>query len=267
VAKPRREGEQVNHADAGTGTDSAGQPWAGRTFEHTSASDDDGSAPPVLIEALRRFRAREVGEAEVVAAFRECRVLIPLIAHLGEAGVNDHGHTVDKTQELAIVTVEGPDGRTALPVFTSVDAMRAWNPAARPVPADAARVALAAASEQTDVVILDPTSATEFAIRRPALWAIAQQQGWTPSHRDPVVLDAFVGAAAGEPAVAAVQLEAGDPDARLAGPELVLRLELAPGLDRAELDALLGRLQQRWTASEVIAQRVDSMRVQLATPA
>ena len=250
-----------------TSGDSAGQPWAGRTFEHAAASDDDGSAPPVLIEALRRFRAREVGETEVVDALRDARLLIPLIAHLGEAGVNDHGHTVDKTQELAIVTVAGPDGRTALPVFTSVDAMRTWNPAARPVPADGVRVAVAAASEQTDVVILDPTSATEFAIRRPALWAIAQHQPWTPSHHDPAVLDAFVRAAEGEAAVAAVQLEPGDPDARLAGPELVLRLELAPGLDQEQLGSLMARLQQRWTASEVIAQRVDSMRVQLATPA
>ena len=250
-----------NHAD------SAGQPWAGRHFEHNAASDDDGSAPPLLIEALRRFRVREVGEAEVVDALRESRLLIPLVAHLGEAGVNDHGHTVDKSQELAIVTVAGPDGRTALPAFTSVDAMRAWNPQARPVPADGVRVATAAASEQTDVVILDPTSATEFAIRRPALWAIAGNEPWIPSHRDPAVLDAFVGAADGETDVAAVQLQSGDPDARLAGPELVLRLELVPGLDAEHLAALLARLQERWSASEVIAQRVDSMRVQLATPA
>lgn len=248
-------------------SDSAGQPWAGRTFEHNAASDDDGSAPPLLIEALRRFRAREVGESDVVDAIRASRLLIPLVAHLGEAGVNDHGHTVDKSQELAIVTVAGPDGRTVLPVFTSVDAMRTWNPSARPVPADGVRVAVAAASEQTDVVIVDPTSETEFAIRRPALWAIAQEQEWTPSHHDPVVLEAFVQAAAGESAVAAVQLEAGDPDARLAGPELVLRLELAPGLDADQLAALMARLQQRWAASAVIAERVDSMRVQLAPPA
>ena len=254
-------------ADKHSHTDSAGQPWAGRTFEHNASSDDDGSAPPLLIEALRRFREQEVGESDVVAALRASRLLIPLIAHLGESGVNDHGHTVDKSQELAIVTVAGPDGRTALPVFTSVDTMRAWNPMARPVPADAVRVAVAAASEQTDVVILDPTSSTEFAIRRPALWAIAQNLPWTPSHQDPVVLDAFVRSADGEPAVAAVQLEPGDPDARLAGPELVLRLELAPGLDAEQLRSLLARLQERWTASEPIAQRVDSMRVHLATPA
>ena len=243
--------------------DSAGQPWAGRHFEANPSSQDDGSAPEHLIEALRRFRSRELGEAEVVDAVRTSRLLVPLVAHLGEAGVNDHGHLVDKSQELAIVTVTGPDGRTVLPVFTSVQAMQVWNPKARPVPAEALRVAVAAASEQTDVVILDPTSPSEFAIRRPALWAITQNEGWTPSYLDEEVLAEFVAGAEGEPAVAAVQLEAGDPDARLAGPELVLRLELAPGLDAAALAALLERLQQRWSASEVIAARVDSMRVKL----
>ena len=243
--------------------DSAGQPWTGRHFEQNTSSDDDGSAPEHLIEALRRFRTRELGETEVVDALRTSRLLVPLVAHLGEAGVNDHGHVVDKSQELAIVTVTGPDGRTVLPVFTSVEAMTAWNPKARPVPATAVRVAVAAASEQTDVVVLDPTSVTEFAIRRPALWAIAQDERWLPSYLDEQVLGAFVAGATGEPAVAAVQLESGDPDARLAGPELVLRLELAPGLDAAALALLLERLQQRWSGSEIIAARVDSMRVTL----
>ena len=247
--------------------DSAGQPWAGRHFESNASSQDDGSAPEHLIEALRRFRSRELGEAEVVDALRTSRLLVPLVAHLGEAGTNDHGHVVDKSQELAIVTVTGPDGRTVLPVFTSVAAMQSWNPKARPVPAEALRVAVAAASEQTDVVILDPTSSTEFAIRRPALWAITQREKWTPSYLDEQVLGAFVAGAVGEAAVAAVQLEAGDPDARLAGPELVVRLELAPGLDAAALSALLERLQQRWAASEIIASKVDSMRLKVVAAA
>jgi len=245
-------------------TDSAGVPWEGRSFEHNSSSDDDGSAPERLIEALRRFRSNELGEAEVVDALRASRLLIPLVAHLGEAGSNDHGVLIDKTQELSIVTVAGPDGRTVMPVFTSVDAMRVWNPKARPVPADAVRVAVAAASEQTDVVVLDPTASTEFVVRRPALWAIAQGAAWIPSYLDQEVLAAFITAAEPEDMVIAVQLAPGDPGARFAGAELIVHLTLVAGLDRAGLDALLARLQERWTADEIIAARVDSMRVQLA---
>ena len=245
------------------GTDSAGQPWAGRHFEQNTAADDDGSAPEHLIEAIRRFRAREVGEVEVLDALRTSRLLIPLVAHLGESGHNDHGQLVDKTQELAIVTVAGPDGRTVLPAFTSVAAMSAWNPMARPIPAEAVRVALAAAHEQTDLVVLDARSATEFAIRRPALWSLANGERWLPSYLDEAVLDAFAAGAKGEPALKSIALAPGDPDARLAGPELVVQLAVQPGLDQPTLDALLGRLQQRWAEAPVIAERVDSLRVQL----
>ncbi|PRY69732.1 type III secretion system (T3SS) SseB-like protein [Glaciihabitans tibetensis] len=246
------------------GTDSAGVPWEGRAFEHNPGSDDDGSAPERLVEALRRFRSRELGEAEVVAALRESRLLIPLVAVLGEAGQNDSGQIVDKTQELSIVTVAGPDGRTVMPVFTSVAAMAAWNPRARPVPADAVRVALAAASEGTELVVLDPTSSTEFVLRRPALWAIAQGRPWRPCYLDEEVLDEFLRSAEPEDSVVAVQLSSNDPDARLAGAELLVHLSLMDGLDRKALAELLERLGKRWGENEIIALRVDSMRVQLA---
>ncbi len=245
--------------------DSAGVPWEGRRFEHDASAfaGDDGSAPEQLIEAIRRFRAHEVGEREVVDAVRDARLLIALVADLGEAAPAQAGLHGDKSAELSIVTVAGPDGRDVLPAFTSVAAMSAWNPRARPVPASAVRVALAAASEHTDLVVLDATSPTEFALRRPAVWAIAQSRPWLPSYLDAEVLRAFE--AVSDPRVTGVRLAAGDPEGRLAGPELVVTLLLVPGLDRAALDDLLGSLQARWAADEVIATRVDSMRVALAS--
>ena len=253
------------HESSHPATDSAGRPWAGRHFEEREPSTDDGSAPEQLARSLRRFRAGEADESEVIAAVRDCRLLIPLVARLGEAGINEHGVGVDKSAELSIVTVAGPDGRDVLPVFTAVDAMQRWNPKARPVPADAVRVAIAAASEQTDLVVIDPTSPTEFAIRRPALWAIAQSLPWTPSYLDAAVLAEFVEAAEPERAVVSVQIVAGDPQSRLAGPELMVRLTLVDGLAQTELDAVLERMQQRWAASELIAARVDSLGVRLTS--
>ncbi len=247
--------------------DSAGQPWAGRSFDENTHAGDDGSAPPVLLEALARFRAGECGQGSVVDALRGSRLLIPLVAHLGEAGENEHGVTIDKSQELSIVTVAGPDGRNVLPVFSSVQAMATWNPQARPVPADGVRVALAAANENTDLVVLDPRSPTEFALRRPALWAIAQSQEWRPSFESGAVLEAFQLSAQTELSVLSVALVPGDPGAVLAGPELVVRLELVDGLTRALLDATLARLAQRWAASDVIATQVDSLTVKLVRSA
>ena len=251
------------HDHHGLPADSAGQPWAGRSFGETAFADDDGSAPPELLAALQRFRERSGEEATVVDAVRGARLLIPLVAQLGERGVNDHGVTVDKSAELSIVTVAGPDGRNVLPVFSSVEAMQRWNPKARPVPADGVRVALAAADEGTDLIVLDPTSETEFVIRRPALWSIAQSLPWTPSHSDPDVAGAFEHSISGESAVAGISLAAGDPDASLRGPELVVQLAITPGLDQSALTELLERLQSRWAASELIAARVDSLAVKL----
>lgn len=243
--------------------DSAGQPWAGRAFEPNEHTEDDGATPPVLAEALRAFRAREVGEESVIDALRGSRLLIPLIAELGEADTGEHGLMIDKSQELSIITVAGPDGRNVMPVFTSAATMAAWNPDARPVPADAVRVALAAAQEETDLVVLDPIAPTEFVVRRPALWAIAQSLPWTPSYAGRAVADAFAESIATELSVLSVTLVAGDPDSRLAGPELIVRVELIDGLTQIDLDAVLARLAARWAANDVIATGVDSLKVQL----
>ncbi|QHC66320.1 SseB family protein [Rathayibacter sp. VKM Ac-2759] len=245
-------------------TDSAGTPWAGRHFEPSTAGDDDGSAPENLTRALAGFAAGETGPEAVVDALREARLLIPLIARLGEEAEGVAGLRADKSQELSIVTVAGPDGRSVLPVFSSVDAMRRWDPAARPVPVDGRRAALAAVAESTELMVLDPVSDHEFAVRRPALWAIAEGSPWRPSPEDPQVLEALRSAARAEPSVAAVEVRSGDPRQRLVGPELVVVLEIRPGLDRAALDALVARLGERWAADRVVAACVDSLSLRLA---
>lgn len=241
-------------------TDSAGTPWAGRRFEENSAAADDGSAPPGLIDAITRFHAGEVGESVVVDAFRMSRLLVPILAELAESGVASSGLTVDKSAELSIVTVAGPDGRPVLPVFTSVGAMSRWNPKARPVPADAVRVALAAASEGTELVVLDAGSPTEFVLRRPAVWAVAQQRGWRPSYDDPAVIVEFQHATA-DALIRHVEVTAGDPGARLAGPEIIVAITVVPSLSAHDLSALLARVQPRWAENEVIVERVDSVTV------
>ncbi|KQV05088.1 SseB family protein [Leifsonia sp. Root112D2] len=262
----------MSHADhPSIPGDSAGQPWAGRHFEQGASSDDDGSADAALMDALAAFHAGTDGPEAVVDAFRDARLLIPLVAHLGEAGVNEDGPlagmAIDKKQELSIVTVSAPDGRNVLPVFSSVTSMQAWNPEARPVPADGVRVALAAASESTELVVLDATSPAEFIIRRPALWAMARSEQWRPAASDPAVVEAFRASISTELAVLDVQLADGDPDARLHGPEVLVRLELIQGLTETELDAVLARLAQRWAANDAIAAGVDSLGVQLLASA
>ncbi|NQX06179.1 SseB family protein [Rathayibacter sp. VKM Ac-2856] len=246
-------------------TDSAGTPWAGRHFEQAASSDDDGSAPEELVRALDAFASADAGPEAVVDALRVSRLLIPLVARLGEEAEGVGGLRADKSQELSIVTVAGPDGRTVLPVFSDVDAMRRWDPLARPVPVDGRRAALAAVAEETELMVLDPASPHEFAVRRPALWAIAGGAPWRPSPGDPEVLAALGASAAAEDAVVSLAVRPGDARQRLSGPELVIVLELRPGLDRSALGDLVARLGERWAADEVVAARVDSMTLQLAS--
>jgi len=243
--------------------DSAGVPWEGRSFHQNPLAGDDGSAPPLLLAALRGFRAGELGEAEVLDAARDVRLLVPLIAVRGDEGVGAHGQLVDKTQELSIVTVAGPDGRTVLPAFTSVEALAHWNPEARPIPIDSRRVALAAASEQTDLVVLDPTSDTEFTLRRPAVKALAVGEPWRPAYADPEVLAAVEASTRGDDRIRGVRLLSGDPHARLAGPEIIVELALVPGLDQDAVDAVVRRVGEAWSVDDLIAERVDSIAISL----
>lgn len=243
--------------------DSAGVPWEGRSFHANPHSGDDGSADPALLAALTAFRDGTGGQPEVVDAYRSARLLIPLLAEKGDEGIGPHGLAVDKTQELSIVTVAAPDGRRVLPVFTSVETMMRWDASARPVPAEGRRTAVAASSDDTDLIVIDPGSATEFVLRRPAVWAIAQGQPWEPSFASPEVFAGLQSSIGGELAVLDLAVEAGDPEARLRGPELIVSLHLIHGLEKAELDAVLSRLATRWAADDRIAVLVDSLNVKL----
>ena len=263
---------------------SAGFPWEGRTFDHhgTAFAGDDGTTPDAVASAVARVRdagerssggdaaaLRELAEAhaDAVAAFGAERFLVALIAEAGELGETPEGRIVEKTQELSIVTVAAPDGRRVLPIFTSVETMQRWHPEARPIPVPGAQAALAAAQENTDLVMIDAaTPEREYGVRRTALEAFALGNRVLPGWADPEVGEAFALTIAGEPDVLGIALEPGDPLARLIAPEIRVVLTLAPGLDRAALDALLARMQQRWAESALIADRVDSMTVSLRGP-
>lgn len=276
---PRSTGVPESLVPGGT-ADSAGFPWAGRTFDHheTAFAGDNGAAPKALAEAVRAMREAAQGyvggadrgalealaqrRAELLVELSRSRVLIPLLAEAGELGETPDGRIVEKTQELSIVTVSGPDGRKVMPVFTSVDAMRTWNPESRPIPVPAPQAAVAAAQEHTDLIIVDPGSPdAQFGVRRPELEAVALGKSRTPAWADVEVRDAFLAGAAGEEHLRALAVLPGDPSGGLVAPECEVHLLIEPGLDRPALTDMVNRLQERWATLAVIADRVDSMRI------
>ena len=268
---PRSTGIPASVTPGGV-ADSAGFPWAGRDFVHhgTAFAGDDGTTPPEFAAAVERVRVAsdDAGLAEAhagaILVLATTRLLVPLVAEAGDLGTTPEGRAVEKTQELSIVTVAAPDGRRVMPVFSSVETMRAWNPEARPIPVPGPQVALAAAQEGTDLIIVDPaTPALEFGVRRTALEAMATGKRVVPSWADPQVLRAFSEAAAASAEVRAVELRPGDPSARLLAPETDVVLTLVPDLTREAVAAVLALLQQRWAVDETIAERVDSLRIVL----
>lgn len=265
---------------AGGEADSAGFPWAGRTFDHheTAYADDDGLTPKALGDAIAAMRQaglkyRERGAAPAViqelaelrqAALLELsrsRVLIPLLAEAGDFGETPEGKIVEKSQELSIVTVSSPDGRKVMPVFTSVEAMKRWNETSRPIPVPGPQAAVAAGQEGTDLIIVDPgTIESQFGVRRPELEAVALQSPNLPAWADPEVRQAFLAGAVGESHLAALALLPGDPEGNLTAPETEVHLLIEEGLDQQGLTEMLTRLQDRWSRAAIIAERVDSMR-------
>lgn len=244
--------------------DSAGIPFEGRRFHENPLAADDGSAPEKVIEAIRALRAGELDIQQFVGVLHPERLLVPLVAVAGDHGTGPFGQTVDKTQELSIVTVAGPDGRAVLPAFTSVAAMQAWDGVARPIPIQASRIALAAAAEGTPLIVVDPGSDTQVVVRRPAFRSLATGEDWTPAFEDAEVAQAFAASVGHEDAVEVVGVAPGDPEARLAGPEVIVVLRVAAGTSDEVRRAVLSRLQERWAADELIATRVDSIAVRLA---
>jgi hypothetical protein len=244
-------------------SDSAGVPWEGRELEENRFAGDDGSAPKEFVHAISGFRSGDLGQAAVVDVLRVSRLLVPLLAQLGESEIGANGLKVDKSAELSIVTVKSPDDQDALVVFTSVAAMQRWNPSARPVPTDAIRVCLAAASQLSTRVVVDPGSDTEFVIRRPAIARIAQSLDWQPAELNQEVRAVVGDSVANETKVIDFELSSADPEAKLAGAELQVALKLVNGSSPADVRELLERVSKRWSESEAFASAVDSVSIKL----
>lgn len=231
-------------------------------------ADDDGSCDATLAAALDAHGRGAAPVGHVVEALAGTRVLVPVLAELDAAGVVEHDgrqHTVDKEASTGIVALRAPDGRTALPVFSSVASMAAWRADARPVPSEIARAALSAVSEGWELLVLDPGGPVTVLVPRPAVWALAKQEPWRPAvlatanglDVDAPVRDAVRGAVAGIIEVRGADAEPG----RRA--EVAVVLSLVAGLDRARLDAVLAQVNAALAADEVIATRVDSLELRL----
>lgn len=240
-------------------------PWAGRTLSGGGFDGDTGLADPDL-SAVLAARAAAPGVSQDVALMRQLavsRLVVAIVAAPGDVETVE-GLRTEKSADMAVVTLTGPDGRRALPVFTSTASLADWDPVARPVPVSAARAAQAAVSERCDVIVVDVGSPDGAELRPSMVWALAQAREWLPAHQDPFVTEAVGRAVVPEPAVTSHRVEEGEPSG--AG---VLRivLLLLPGLAAAEVEALVTRIGERLATDGELRARVDGLSFALASDA
>lgn len=95
-----------------------------------------------------------VDPLSLTAALRVGRVIVAVVA-VAEETAEVNGVTVDKASEMSIVSMIANDGRRGLLAFTGIDALRAWDPSARPVPVSGVDAARAAIDDDCEALVLD----------------------------------------------------------------------------------------------------------------
>ncbi len=134
-------------------------------------ADDDGTADPRVREALRRSE-EDPGEQSYLQAVADLcgtRLLTPIVAS-GEA--EEDGS--DKTSEMSTVMLQDACGERAMLVFTGVDAVQRWNPAARPVPATLDKVAEATLAGGAVALLVDLNGPYPLVLENPVLGELAR---------------------------------------------------------------------------------------------
>ncbi len=132
---------------------------------------DAGAADPALAAVLAAYQHGGCGDAEVLAALDGARLLVPVAALPVVTDAGEGGPATDQQVEMALPVMVGADGRRALPAFTSLEALTAWDPAARPVPVATAQAAAGALEEQCAFLVVDPAGpATWVADRAEVEW-------------------------------------------------------------------------------------------------
>lgn len=139
-------------------------------------ADDDGAAHPAVTEALAAYSADHSVLPEALDVLQRSRLLVPVVAVLGEVEYDEAGLAHDKTSDMATVLIQGADGRMALLAFTCLDTMRRWKPDARPVPVSAQDAARSAQHDEAAALVVDIAGPVTLVVEGDDLQGYAE--GW-----------------------------------------------------------------------------------------
>ncbi|WP_405809429.1 SseB family protein [Streptomyces sp. NBC_00210] len=187
-------------------------------------SDDDGTADPRLTAALAAWSEDRTAQRPVLEALKDARLLVPVVAVLGEVEEDENGLRREKTSDMAVPTLTAGD-RRALPAFTSTASLARWDPDARPVAVPLHQALQAAAHEKADTLVIDLAGPVPYQLSGRVLLALAEGRTSADPLDDPAVTTAVRDAVAAEPAVLRAHLGPGAADGTLA---LVLAPDAVP---------------------------------------
>ena len=148
-----------------------------RQIPDAGFGDDAGAAPQDVTAALAAYSADPGSYAATLAVLLESRLLVPVVALLGEVEHDEAGLAHDKSSDMATVLLTGRDGRTALLAFTGTEQLRAWDPEARPVPVPTRLAAQSAVQDGADALVVDVAGPVRFVLQGEDLTRVAA--GWT----------------------------------------------------------------------------------------
>ena len=138
---------------------------------------DTGAVPAELAATLTSYAAGRASFADVLVALQSTRLLVPVVAVLGEVEVDKAGLAHDKSSDMAAVLLTGADGRLALLGFSGTGPLAAWDPAARPVPVPTRLAAQSAIQEGAAALVVDVAGPAPLVVQGDDLTALAA--GWT----------------------------------------------------------------------------------------
>lgn len=147
-----------------------------RNIPDPGFAGDAGEADPELAALLRQHAAGSASSGEVLARLQDCRLLVPVVAVLGEVEYDEQGLAHDKTSDMAAVLVQSAQGRTGLLSFTSTETLQQWDPEARPVPVPARTAAVAALQDGAAALLVDLAGPARFVVSGEDLDRLAA--GW-----------------------------------------------------------------------------------------
>jgi hypothetical protein len=160
-------------------SDDAGQAageWAARRRRNlldTGFGDDDGAAAPDLARALAAYARDPSTYRDVLEVLQDTRLLVPVVALLGEVEHGPDGLARDKSSDMATVLMTSSAGRTALLAFTSMESMRSWRTDSRPVPVTVPQAARAALQDGAETLLVDVAGPVMLVVETHDLRALA----------------------------------------------------------------------------------------------